>query len=741
MRRTDKSPKNGIMLFSAPLIIVLFALIITFAHLYKETTDNNIKYTHSIFSNLAKVCETRLSSFEPELYELNAAAGGLNVYDPGTYAKIREGFIKVYGHSENVDSVFLYAPEGKIVITEQSAVPAEQFFKETENYNVYTYDYWRSFRFYRSEKKRVLSPDRIISDGGQRAVVPVVYNLRDAGNSTVYAVINVDINYLIGVDTEMPSLDNSELFILSRYSNEIFPLGSNETDIEFTDEFYDALNKNGNSSFKFKLNVGKSDIIVYTNDNSLTGYLYFSVTPIKKIYRNVIMSSIWQVLLFSLLLTATVIYVLKNFFLIQDRLEKLKKQFTGKSEPRRHNILEIIDEITSSTQNARNMLNVSLPHAQEKLLYDMLTESDIYVDDSTREMLFKSLDFSYNYFAVVMIQISPTAIFHDRYNYEDYNRIRLGFYEILNETFSASFKCYIIPIENDIMNIILNMESEKQLDEVHKKIEAVYDCFRYDIDCITLYVGVSKIHRSLKGLKAAYAEAKESFYPKNNSVSGLSVETPKYTNVSFDLNEENTLFNALCQGDNGLCRRITDDIIAKNANLTESEKKYLYNYILSVLLRAVKINNISPFENKLDYEIINGMISADPSVTVANIYMLIDYITENAAKNNAPPAERIIEFINENYCSPDLSLKYLADEFSLKQSSLSAILKLKLETGFHKYLTGLRIEKAKELLLCTDKNIEDIYPECGFVSKQTFFRTFKNEVKMPPAEYRKLYKK
>jgi transcriptional regulator GlxA family with amidase domain len=54
----------------------------------------------------------------------------------------------------------------------------------------------------------------------------------------------------------------------------------------------------------------------------------------------------------------------------------------------------------------------------------------------------------------------------------------------------------------------------------------------------------------------------------------------------------------------------------------------------------------------------------------------------------------------------------------------------------HKYFMELKIMRAKELLLATDKSIKEISFELGFQSIHYFSRIFKNKTGVSPSEFR-----
>ena len=143
--------------------------------------------------------------------------------------------------------------------------------------------------------------------------------------------------------------------------------------------------------------------------------------------------------------------------------------------------------------------------------------------------------------------------------------------------------------------------------------------------------------------------------------------------------------------------------------------------------------------NKLDFEILNDYLNQPPQDIKKAIYELINHISDFGAekKANAIDYDEIIQYVSENYHMPELSLKYLSDRFFVNQNNLSTALKNKLGVGFHEYITRLRVEKAKELLTSTSKNINEIISLCGFTSAQTFYRVFKESTGMSAGEFRK----
>lgn len=98
--------------------------------------------------------------------------------------------------------------------------------------------------------------------------------------------------------------------------------------------------------------------------------------------------------------------------------------------------------------------------------------------------------------------------------------------------------------------------------------------------------------------------------------------------------------------------------------------------------------------------------------------------------------ENTKEYINNNYMREDLSLETCADIEGISSYTLSKAFNNILNINFIDYLTNIRIEKAKDLLLNTDKKIGEISEDVGY-QRSYFNRVFKRQVGITPSQYRK----
>ena len=127
-----------------------------------------------------------------------------------------------------------------------------------------------------------------------------------------------------------------------------------------------------------------------------------------------------------------------------------------------------------------------------------------------------------------------------------------------------------------------------------------------------------------------------------------------------------------------------------------------------------------------------------------NFKGLAAYIVKELRGENEPETEyesgnrkflELIKFVNANY-SQDISAQSLAEKLNLNPCYISQLFKKETGTTFVKYLTELRISRAKELMLKTDMSVNEIGEACGFHDYFYFIKIFKKFTGKAPTVFR-----
>lgn len=98
---------------------------------------------------------------------------------------------------------------------------------------------------------------------------------------------------------------------------------------------------------------------------------------------------------------------------------------------------------------------------------------------------------------------------------------------------------------------------------------------------------------------------------------------------------------------------------------------------------------------------------------------------------------KIADIIFEHYTEPGFSVKTLAAQIGLSEVHLRRIFKATADISPVKYITHLRLEKAKNMLITSNYSISEIAISVGYSDPYYFSRVFKQEIGIAPSEYKK----
>lgn len=96
----------------------------------------------------------------------------------------------------------------------------------------------------------------------------------------------------------------------------------------------------------------------------------------------------------------------------------------------------------------------------------------------------------------------------------------------------------------------------------------------------------------------------------------------------------------------------------------------------------------------------------------------------------------IVSYIYRNFAE-DLQIKNVSEHFGISPKELNRILLFQVEMNFNDYLNFIRVNRASELLLETDRSILTIALEVGYNTEKSLARNFHRFRSMTPGNFRK----
>ena len=120
---------------------------------------------------------------------------------------------------------------------------------------------------------------------------------------------------------------------------------------------------------------------------------------------------------------------------------------------------------------------------------------------------------------------------------------------------------------------------------------------------------------------------------------------------------------------------------------------------------------------------------------IKNEYSLLD---KNQVKNLS---EIVLNYLENNkpYLNPDYNMQMMVDDLNLSRQKLSYLINSGQHKNFYRFINEFRVNEVKEKLMDPDfrhYTVLAIGFDCGFNSKTSFNRIFKEETGLTPSEYR-----
>lgn len=116
----------------------------------------------------------------------------------------------------------------------------------------------------------------------------------------------------------------------------------------------------------------------------------------------------------------------------------------------------------------------------------------------------------------------------------------------------------------------------------------------------------------------------------------------------------------------------------------------------------------------------------------------IQRIQQERENEASRPIRAAKKYVQEHY-RESITLEDVSAAVGFSSSYFSVLFKKENGEGFSKYLTGVRIDKAKELLQETNLTVAEVCSEVGYSDGKHFVQTFRKATGLNPAQYRKLY--
>lgn len=346
-----------------------------------------------------------------------------------------------------------------------------------------------------------------------------------------------------------------------------------------------------------------------------------------------------------------------------------------------------------------------------------------------------------------VVNVDGDSYEKNEFNYRDIELIQFSIKNVFSELQSQADKIIVNNLANlNQMFVVLSTDNKQYLRSEAERIFTQLQNKIWEYMSLSLTIGISSARKVLSF--ECTKEAQEAFLQRMihgnsnlyfyNDIKCLSVN-------KFPTSELNMLRLYIERHDAGNIEFLINNIFSD-----EQIKQYNTNYIRIIWARVIGIllkhsnttfTNTSKNTEKLilNYEVLDSFRSLEElrdflySLILECIQLNLD--VDLNSKNKIKLA---IKYITDNY-NQDIAVNDLSERFSMSPNYFSTVFKRETGQTTVNYLKELRLKKACEYLMNSDKSVVDIAKEVGYEDSQYFFRVFKKATGQTPLQYRRFH--
>jgi len=304
---------------------------------------------------------------------------------------------------------------------------------------------------------------------------------------------------------------------------------------------------------------------------------------------------------------------------------------------------------------------------------------------------------------------------------------------------------YGVEISNEQFVAVIVVLKEKPADGIQKQTDIAKNLVELAKQKagVRLSVGIGKLYADLDHISSSYLEASAVLFDNQiNDKKSIhlfeQMDNGQQQVHWYPMKEQALYIQSLKQGDEAVALETLKALVEQMTVGTASFLivRCLCFDVVNHILKAINQMNVDSFAAEirelLKFNTLKEFQTGLEEFTV----LFCQRVNEQEAKKRNEQKNSIIFYINEHYKDSQLSLEHIAQRYGLSASFLSRFIKEETGVNFMDYVTSLRIHEAKLQLQNTDKLIQDIVTDIGYLNVSSFVRKFKAIEGVTPGQYR-----
>lgn len=317
--------------------------------------------------------------------------------------------------------------------------------------------------------------------------------------------------------------------------------------------------------------------------------------------------------------------------------------------------------------------------------------------------------------------------------------------DALAKQFTSRNAALVEATSRGVVFCVMNKNKESLKYGIHRFIEILNEKME-DYSSTDFGVWTGGVYQGIGKLVDSYVES----FEENTYVYVRSVEKKKSSELLFF-----DVYSELFSTEDEIISLLLQNEIYKAMEQLEKQKDLALQqhmqgddvrlYLRHLMYRYMKaLKEVNPcLSLPEEIQISSALACMSISEMFEKMYKIILQIHEDTPplpiKQSETNIKKVKKYIEDNYSDPYLSLSAIADYVYLNASYLSTEFAKKENITISNYITNIRMEKAKQLLLHSEMRISEISTAVGYINSTYFSTSFRKATDYSPSDYRKNY--
>ncbi|NOU75203.1 helix-turn-helix domain-containing protein [Paenibacillus sp. LMG 31458] len=593
---------------------------------------------------------------------------------------------------------------------------------------------------------KVRSAEDVIKyDREAEKIVTFIYPISGFGidaNTTVLYL--VDENFFTKIIKDNFGGYHSSIMILDQ-NNQVITTSNNALRLS-ADKLNEYLGSNENH-FSKTVSEDNQRMLMSVMKSDKTGWKYISFTPINEVLKKTDGIQVEFILVVLLLLVLGSIVIYFNMRTNYKPIHNLKNyasrilQHTNKAE----NEIDVVKNTIDYLSNQNKSLISSTRVASKDFILDSLLKGRIHTPEDLKQQG-EPFAISFRnplYLVIIVLLHTPHSI-----KSQDVPELLSQIESTVNLFFNGHVREHL---DQKKMVCILSLD-EIQSESLMAELEAFQMHLKEAISIQTT-IGVGNVYEDVKVIPQSYVEASAALDYRlvkgngsiifNDELSHQEESLDSYPHKELDI-----LKSLIKQGNDLEIEYALNNIInyMKTCNIPLFVARGLCFDILNIIWRTFAEVNKELLLPKGEYSNVSMLAEFETIEELTNLVKNIcshicEFIRESKDVKDRSLIKDAASYIQSNFANCDFSIQNMADHFGMTLTNLSQYFKNQTGQTIIEFTTNLRMNKAKELLMTSDLNLNEISIQVGYMNSSSFIRRFKQITGLTPGQFVKEKKK